>query len=178
MNTIMTPAGLNADAAREFEGKVAVVTGSTSGIGLGIAEALAARGAAVVLNGFGPVEGIEATCRRLGETYDVPARHDPADMASAEDVAVAEATAGGQARKTGQGLAAGQEVAHVDVDGSEAGAVEGVGHLVLSVDALLAQYGDAGVGGVESWTPWSGLGRAASLVQIQGALRFAALRSR
>ena len=37
----------------EFVGKTALVTGSTSGIGLGIARALAAAGAAVVLNGFG-----------------------------------------------------------------------------------------------------------------------------
>ena len=36
-----------------LQGKVAVVTGSTSGIGLGIAGALAAEGAAIMLNGFG-----------------------------------------------------------------------------------------------------------------------------
>jgi len=38
-------------------GKSAVVTGSTSGVGLGIARALAAAGADIVLNGFGPVDG-------------------------------------------------------------------------------------------------------------------------
>src|SRR3974390_2895073 len=53
--------------ARDFVGKGALVTGSTSGIGLGIARALAAAGANVVLNGFGaadeiarPKDGIEA----------------------------------------------------------------------------------------------------------------------
>lgn len=39
--------------ARPLAGKVSLVTGSTSGIGLGIARALAAAGSAVVLNGFG-----------------------------------------------------------------------------------------------------------------------------
>jgi len=89
VTTIMTPAGLGefAGAARELEGRVAIVTGSTSGIGLGIAEALAARGAAVVLNGFGPDEAIETECRRLAEAHDVPVRHDPADMAKPGEVA-------------------------------------------------------------------------------------------
>jgi short chain dehydrogenase len=44
--------------ARMLDNKVALVTGSTSGIGLGIARALAAAGANVVLNGFGTVEEI------------------------------------------------------------------------------------------------------------------------
>ena len=42
-------------------GKVALVTGSTSGIGLGIARALAGAGAAVVLNGFGAIEEVAKT---------------------------------------------------------------------------------------------------------------------
>ena len=41
-----------------LKGKTALVTGSTSGIGLGIAQALARQGANVVLNGFGDVEGL------------------------------------------------------------------------------------------------------------------------
>ena len=40
-----------------LQGKTALVTGSTSGIGLGIAQALAQQGASIVLNGFGDVEG-------------------------------------------------------------------------------------------------------------------------
>src|SRR5579875_54373 len=67
----------------------------------------------------------------------------------AEDVAVTETAAGGEAREVGERLAAGEEVAHVDVDGGEPGAVEGVGHLVLAVDALLAEDGDAGACDVE-----------------------------
>jgi 3-hydroxybutyrate dehydrogenase len=90
MTTFMTPAGLSepgTGATREHEGRVAIVTGSTSGIGLGIAEALAARGAAVVLNGFGPEAEIEATCRRLAEAHDVPVRHDDADVSRPGEVA-------------------------------------------------------------------------------------------
>ena len=49
-----------------LQGKTAVVTGSTSGIGLGIAKALAAQGANIVLNGFGDVEGPKAEIAALG----------------------------------------------------------------------------------------------------------------
>ena len=49
-----------------LKGKTALVTGSTSGIGLGMAEALAREGANVVLNGFGDVEGPKAKVQSLG----------------------------------------------------------------------------------------------------------------
>lgn len=48
------------------QGKTALVTGSTSGIGLGIASVLAAAGARVILNGFGDVEAAKAQVARLG----------------------------------------------------------------------------------------------------------------
>ena len=52
-----------------LEGKRALVTGSTSGIGLAIARALATEGASVVLNGFGDADEIAAICEELGATH-------------------------------------------------------------------------------------------------------------
>ena len=53
-----------------LEGKVALVTGSTSGIGLAIARALAAQGAKLMINGFGPQDEIEKICAELGAIHD------------------------------------------------------------------------------------------------------------
>jgi 3-hydroxybutyrate dehydrogenase len=63
-----------------LKGKTALVTGSTSGIGLGIAEALAKGGAHVVLNGFGRADDIEALRAKLAADHGVTVRYDAADM--------------------------------------------------------------------------------------------------
>jgi len=66
--------------------KSALVTGSTSGIGLGIAEKLAAAGARVLLNGFGESVLIEAIRNQLGAEYHVDVRHHGADLTSPEQI--------------------------------------------------------------------------------------------
>ena len=58
--------------------KVALVTGSTSGIGLAIARAFAAEGAKVMINGFGAAEEIEKICDELGAIHDGADLSDPA----------------------------------------------------------------------------------------------------
>jgi len=65
--------------------RTALVTGSTSGIGLGIAEALARSGCNVVLNGFGEASEITTLQRRLRE-HGVDASHDAADMTRPADI--------------------------------------------------------------------------------------------
>ena len=60
--------------------KVAIVTGSTSGIGLGIAACLAAQGADIVVNGFGEAAAIERLRAELAERHGVRAIYSGADM--------------------------------------------------------------------------------------------------
>jgi 3-hydroxybutyrate dehydrogenase len=69
-----------------LKGKVAIVTGSTSGIGLGIATELARLGADVVLNGLGDADEIEATRSGLERNHRVRAIYNGADMTDGEAV--------------------------------------------------------------------------------------------
>jgi 3-hydroxybutyrate dehydrogenase len=69
-----------------LKGKVAMVTGSTSGIGLGIANELARLGADIVLNGLGDAGEIEATRSGIEHNHNVRALYDGADMSDAEAV--------------------------------------------------------------------------------------------
>ena len=62
-------------------GRVALITGSTSGIGLGIARALAGAGAAVVLNGFGQADDIAEAQAAIARDFAVPVSFAGADMA-------------------------------------------------------------------------------------------------
>ena len=70
-----------------LKGQSALVTGSTSGIGLGIATALAEAGASVMLNGFGDAAAIERTRAALAERCGVQVLYSGADMSRPEQVA-------------------------------------------------------------------------------------------
>ena len=67
-------------------GKTALVTGSTSGIGLGIAKALAASGANVLMNGFGDADAARALVRDAGAAHHVRVEHHGANLAIAAEV--------------------------------------------------------------------------------------------
>ncbi|MBO9354475.1 3-hydroxybutyrate dehydrogenase [Bordetella petrii] len=69
-----------------LKGKVAVITGSTSGIGLGIATAFAQQGADIVLNGFGDADQIEKLRAGLASQHGVKVLYDGADLSRGEAV--------------------------------------------------------------------------------------------
>lgn len=73
--------------ARELAGKVAIVTGSTSGIGLGIARTFAEAGMNVMLNGLGSKSEIEGTRNELRDTYGVRIGYSAADMSKPGEIA-------------------------------------------------------------------------------------------
>jgi 3-hydroxybutyrate dehydrogenase len=85
--TTVAPSNLPVMALGELTGKCAVTTGSTSGIGLGIARAFAKAGMNVMINGFGEPEEVEAIRKGLEDEFGVKARYSNADMACPDDIA-------------------------------------------------------------------------------------------
>src|ERR1700684_3125550 len=69
-----------------LRGKTALVTGSTRGLGLGIAHALAAEGCAIMLNGFGDAAAIDEIKRELTYRHEVKIAYSPADMSRPEQI--------------------------------------------------------------------------------------------
>ncbi|MCO4093218.1 MAG: 3-hydroxybutyrate dehydrogenase [Acidovorax sp.] len=69
-----------------LKGKTALVTGSTSGIGLGIAKSLASQGANVILNGFGDVDAPRAEVLAAGQAAGAQVAYHGADMSRAADI--------------------------------------------------------------------------------------------
>ena len=79
MNIAIKPEAMVSPGAA-LAGKVSLVTGSTSGIGLGIARALAAAGSEIVLNGFGKPEEIAGVQAKVADDFKVRVSYSPADM--------------------------------------------------------------------------------------------------
>ena len=69
-----------------LQGKTALVTGSTSGIGLGIAKALARQGANIVMNGFGDVDGPRGEIEQAGKAHGVRTGYHGADMSRPAEI--------------------------------------------------------------------------------------------
>ena len=76
----------NSKIGQALEGKVSLVTGSTSGIGLGIARALAAAGSEIVLNGFGRPEEVADLQAKIASDFNVGVSYSPADMSKPEAI--------------------------------------------------------------------------------------------
>jgi 3-hydroxybutyrate dehydrogenase len=79
-----------------LKGRSAIVTGSTSGIGLGIAQALAAQGANVLLNGFGNVPEIKKLAAKMEAEYAVKVIYSGADMSRPAEIQTMVAEAASQ----------------------------------------------------------------------------------
>ena len=70
-----------------LKGKTALITGSTSGIGLALARAFAHDGANIVLNGFGDAGEIETLRNEIANSFGVEVRYLPADMTRPDEIA-------------------------------------------------------------------------------------------
>lgn len=70
-----------------LKGKTALVTGSTSGIGLGIAQQFAAQGANIILNGFGDAEPAKVAIGKAGAAHGIKVGYHGADMSKPADIA-------------------------------------------------------------------------------------------
>ena len=96
---IMLQRNISEDSTMTLNGKVALVTGSTSGIGLGIARAFAAEGADLILNGFGDPTAIETLRADLSKEFGIRVGYSAADMSKPAEIAAmgaeADATMGG-----------------------------------------------------------------------------------
>jgi 3-hydroxybutyrate dehydrogenase len=66
--------------------RVALVTGSTSGIGLGVARSLAKQGADLVLNGFGDATEISTLASTLMSEFNIKVTYEPADLSKPEEI--------------------------------------------------------------------------------------------
>jgi len=84
MNIAVKPSSTH--SGQSLAGKVSLVTGSTSGIGLGIARALAAAGSAVVLNGFGKPDEIARTQAELAAEHNASVSYSGADMSKPDAI--------------------------------------------------------------------------------------------
>jgi 3-hydroxybutyrate dehydrogenase len=85
MNIAVKPEDIKSPQA--LAGKVSLITGSTSGIGWGIAHALAAAGSEVVLNGFGKPEDVAAAQQKIATECGVRVSYSPADMSKPAAIA-------------------------------------------------------------------------------------------
>ena len=85
MNIAMTERGKT--AVQPLKDKISLITGSTSGIGLGMARALAGAGSSIILNGFGKPEEIKATQGGIAKDFGVEVDYSGADMSSPASIA-------------------------------------------------------------------------------------------
>src|SRR6201996_2258173 len=87
MGACCTTISPNKEKKMSLKGKSAVVTGSTSGIGLAYARAFAKEGANVLLNGFGDAGEIEQLRAQIESEFGVKAIYSPADMTKPSEIA-------------------------------------------------------------------------------------------